>query len=109
LHLELKPEDADKIFAATQNGQLAALGISEARLYPAIAVPPDEENRSQLLILLDRVKETWVDGVLRNSIHNEALISLGKRPLEEAVEPPWKHVVELSSQRSQLLLDRKSV
>ena len=61
LHLELKPEDADKIYAATQNGQLAALGISEARLYPAIAVPPDEEQRSQLLILLDRVKETWVD------------------------------------------------
>jgi hypothetical protein len=41
LHLELKPEDADKIYAATQNGQLAALGISEARLYPAIAVPAD--------------------------------------------------------------------
>jgi hypothetical protein len=32
LHLELKAEDADKIYAATQNGQLAAFGISEARL-----------------------------------------------------------------------------
>src|SRR4029077_7508796 len=84
-HLELKPEDADKIYTATKTGQLTALGISEVRLYTAIAVPPDEENRSQLLILLDRVKETWVDGVLRNSIYNEALISLGKRPIEEAV------------------------
>jgi hypothetical protein len=109
LHLQLKPEDADKIYTATQNGQLAALGISEARLYPAIAVAPDEEQRSQLLILLDRVNETWVDGVLRNSLYNEALISLGKRPMEEAVEPPWKYVVELSSQRSQLLLQDRNI
>jgi hypothetical protein len=87
LHLELKPEDAHKIYAATQRGHLAALGISEARLYPAIAVPPDGEERSQLLVLLDRVNETWVDGVLRNSLYNEALISLGKRPIEEAFEP----------------------
>src|SRR4029077_15230367 len=108
-HLELKPEDADKIYTATKTGQLTALGISEVRLYPAIAVPPDEENRSQLLILLDRVKETWVDGVLRNSLYNEALISLGKRPIEEAVEPPWKHVVEMSSQRSQLLLQDRNI
>jgi hypothetical protein len=65
------------------------LGITEARLYPAIAVPPDGEQRSQLLILLDRVNETWVEGVLRNSLFNEALISLGKHPIGEAVEPPW--------------------
>ena len=108
LHLELKPEDADKIYAATQNGQLATLGISEARFYPAIAVPPAGEQRTQLLVLLDRVNETWVEGVLRNSLHDEVLISLGKRPMAEAVEPPWKQVVELSGQRSQLLLqDRK--
>jgi eukaryotic-like serine/threonine-protein kinase len=109
LHLELKPEDADKIYAATQNGQLAALGISEARLYPAIAITPEGEQRSQLLILLDRVKETWVDGVLKNSIYNEALIALGKRPIEEAVEPPRKHFVELSNQRSQLLLQDRNI
>jgi hypothetical protein len=108
LHLELKPEDADKIYAATQNGQLATLGVSEARFYPGIAVPPDSEQRAQLLVFLDRVNETWVEGVLRNSLHDEVLISLGKRPMDEAVEPPWKQVVELSSQRSQLLLrDRK--
>ena len=109
LHLELKPEDADKIYAAAKHGQLADLGISEARLYPAIAIPPDGEQRSQLLVLLDRVNETWVDGVLRNSLYNEALMSLGKRPIEEAVEPPWKHVVELSSQRSQLILQDRNI
>ena len=109
LHLEMDPEDADKIYVAAQEGQLADLGISAARLYPAIANPPNEEQRSQLLVLLDRVKETWVDGVLRNSLYNEALISLGKRPIDEAVEPPWKHVVELSSQRSRLLLQDRNI
>lgn len=109
LHLELKPEDADRIFVAAQNGQLSGLGISEARLYPAIAAPPDEEQRSQLLILLSRVKEIWVDGALRNSLYNEALISLGKRPMEEAVEPPWRQVVELPSQRSQLTLQDANI
>ena len=109
LHLELTPEDADKIHAATQTGQLAALGISEVRLYPAIAVPPTGEERSQLFVLLDRVNETWVKGVLKNSLFNEALISLGKRPMDEAVEPPWKRVVALSSQRSQLLLKDRNI
>jgi hypothetical protein len=109
LHLELKPEDADKIYAAIQKGQLAALGISEARLYPAIAVPPEGEQRSQLLVLLDRVNKTWVEGVLKNSLFNEALISLGKRPMDEAVEPPWKRVVTFSSQRSQLLLKDRNI
>jgi eukaryotic-like serine/threonine-protein kinase len=104
LRLELTPEDADKIYTATQNGQLATLGISETRLYPAIAVPPGDEQRTQLLVLLDRVNETWVEDVLRHSLYNEALISLGKRSIDEAVEPPWKNVVEFSSRRSHLLL-----
>jgi hypothetical protein len=109
LHVELKPEDADKVYLAAKNGQLALLGISEARLYPAIPVPPDDEQRSELLVLLDRIKETWVDGALRNSLYTEALISLGKRPIEEAVEPPWKQVVELSSQRSLLILEDRKI
>ena len=108
LHLELSPEDADKIYAATQRAA-RGFGYFRGKTLPSDCCSPDEEQRSQLLILLDRVKETWVDGVLRNSIYNEALISLGKRPIEEAVEPPWKHVVELSSQRSQFLLKDRNI
>jgi hypothetical protein len=109
LRLEVEPEDADKIYAATQDGQLAALGISETRFYPAIAVPPEGEERSELLILLDRVNETWVEGVLRNSLHDEVLISLGKRAMDEAVDPPWKSVVEFSSQRSEAILKDQKI
>jgi hypothetical protein len=110
LHLTLKPEDADKIYNAAQNGQLTVLGITEARLYPAIAVCPNREQRSQLLVLLDQVNKDWVEGVLRDSLYNEVLISLGKSPMNDAVEPTWNHAVEFSSQRSQLVLqDRKII
>jgi eukaryotic-like serine/threonine-protein kinase len=109
LRLEVKPEDADKIYAAIQDGQLTAFGICEARLYPAIGVPPDGKERSQILILLNQVNRTWVEGVLRNSLHDEVLISLGNRPIDEAVERPWKHAVEFSSQRCQSFLKDRNI
>jgi hypothetical protein len=74
LYLEIDPEDADKIYSADKEGRLADLGISEARLYPAIADPPETEQRAQLLVLLDRVNEYWIDGVLKHSLYNEVLI-----------------------------------
>ncbi|NGZ09687.1 MAG: TIR domain-containing protein [Nitrospira sp. LK70] len=109
LYLELNQEDADKLYSASKAGQLAELSISEARLYPAIAVPPDHEQRAQLLILLDRVQEYWVDGVLKQSLYHEVLISLGKHAVDEAVEPPWKHVIALPDQRRHLLLQDRNI
>ncbi|MCA9469751.1 MAG: TIR domain-containing protein [Nitrospira sp.] len=108
MYLELTPEDADKIFTANFEEKLNKLGVSTVRLYPAIAFPPDKEQRSQLRILLDRVKEYWVEGVLKHSLYNEVLISLGKKPMDEAVNPPWKNTVEIPKNRRHLLLkDRK--
>lgn len=61
-----------------------------------IAKPPDQEQRKQLGILRDRTQEYWVDGVLRQSLYHEVLISLGKRTMDAVVEqPPWKYVVDL--------------
>jgi len=42
------------------------------------------------------VKEYWVDGVLRHSIHNEVLIALGTQQVDEFVNAPWKYTVEVS-------------
>ncbi len=100
IFLELTPEEADKVYTAAKTGQLESLGITEARLYPSLADPPDEEQRSQLVILLNRVKEFWIDGLLKQSLHNEVLISLGKKPMGEAVDPPWSRTVELPKQRT---------
>jgi hypothetical protein len=64
--------------------------VSDTRHYPDLAHPPEDEQATQLQVLRRRVKEYWVDGVLKHSLHNEVLISLGKRPMDEAVDAPWK-------------------
>lgn len=109
IFLELTPEDADKIYAAVKSGQLDSLGITQARLYPSLTDQPNEEQRSQLLILLNRVQEFWIDGVLKQSLHHEVLISLGKRAMDEAVEPPWNRTVDLPKQRNQLSLSNNRI
>jgi TIR domain/NACHT domain len=70
--------------------------ISETRLYPPLAEPPDPDNATQLNILRKRVSEYWVDGFLKHSLYNEVLISLDKREMGHAVDAPWKYTVEIS-------------
>ena len=83
--------------------------ISEARLYPPLAEPPGQAQATQLEILRRRVMEYWVDGVLKHSLHTEALISLGKRQIGEAVEAPWKYSVEVSDSVNSPPLDNRDV
>jgi DNA polymerase III delta prime subunit len=92
-----------------KEGRLDDWSISEARQYPAIVSPPEGEQRAQLLVLLDRVREYWVDGVLKHSLYNEVLISLGKRTMDQAVEPPWKHFAEYPSQYRHLILQNRNI
>jgi hypothetical protein len=65
--------------------------------------PAEAEDRRQLLILLDRVKQFWIEGVLKNSVHGAALLDLGKKTLKDAVEHPWEGILELPNQSSQIL------
>jgi hypothetical protein len=67
----------------------------EPRLRPPFARSPNQDQIVQLEILRRRVKEYWVDGVRKHSLHNEVLISLGKRPADEFVDAPWKYTVEV--------------
>jgi eukaryotic-like serine/threonine-protein kinase len=70
--------------------------ISKARLYPPLTDSPNRDQAVQLEILRRRVKEYWVDGVLKHSLYNEVLISLGKQQMDNAVDAPWKYKVEVS-------------
>jgi NACHT domain len=83
--------------------------ISEARLYPPLAEPPDQEQATQLESLRRKVMEYWVDGVLKHSLHNEVLISLGKRQVDEALAAPWKYSVEVSDSTNSPPLDNRDV
>jgi hypothetical protein len=67
----------------------------KSRLYPRLAESPDQDQKTQLEILRRRVAEYWVDGVLRHSLHNEVLLSLGKQSYDQAVDAPWRYTVEL--------------
>jgi eukaryotic-like serine/threonine-protein kinase len=102
IFLELNPEDADKIYNAAKKGQLEHLGITEVRLYPSLIDPPDEKQRSQLLIILDRVKEFWINGVLEKSLNYDVLMSLGKQLMEGAIESRLNRSILLPTQRNQL-------
>lgn len=61
-----------------------------------------EEHRD-LNILLSRVKQFWIEGVLDNSVHGAALLELGKEARMDAVEHPWGSVLALPGQPNQTL------
>jgi hypothetical protein len=81
----------------------------ESRLYRPLASLPDQDQIAQLEILRRRVNEYWVDGVLKHSLHNEVLISLGKRQMDTAVDAPWKYSVQVSDAVNSPPLDIRDV
>jgi hypothetical protein len=71
----------------------------------------DARTRRDHLILLNKVKEFWVKGVLEKSVHAEALIELGKQTQAGAVERerPWDIKLETSEQESHPILPGKKI
>lgn len=55
-------------------------------------------------ILLDKVHNFWVEGVLEKSLHGEAMIALGMREQPGAVDHPWDRVVGTSEQEKTYIL-----
>jgi transcriptional regulator with XRE-family HTH domain/DNA polymerase III delta prime subunit len=53
------------------------------------------ENRRRLLA---KVRSFWITGVLDQSLHGEVLILLGLHEQREAVENPWRFVLQLPDQ-----------
>src|SRR5262247_3432496 len=71
----------------------------------------EKKERDDLLILLRKVKEFWVEGVLEKSVHGQLLINLGKEAWSEKTatstsafvlswtpEHPWEQILELPDQ-----------
>jgi hypothetical protein len=84
-------------------------GDDHAAAHKVASVDLNQDEVGQLEILRRRVKEYWVDGVLKHSLYNEVLISLGKRQIDEAVDAPWKYTVELSDATASASLDERDV
>jgi len=79
---------------AKAEGRFDDAKAREQRLFPALTEAPDGKQVARLKILRERVMEYWVDGVLKHSLHDEVLISLGKRAMDEAIDMPWKYPAE---------------
>lgn len=102
-------ETAPRLIAGGDEEARSDSVISETRLSPPLAEPRDPDNASQLNILRRRVSEYWVDGVLKHSLYNEVLISLGKREVGNAIDAPWKYTVEVSEAANSAPLDHRDV
>ena len=58
-------------------------------------LPPTEARlRHDLGILLKNVETAWIKGVLEKSIHQAALLDLGMELRAEAIDNPWRMVLE---------------
>jgi hypothetical protein len=71
--------------------------------------PAEAEDRRNLLVLLEKVRKFWIEGVLKHSIHGAALLDLGKEPAPGAVEHPWENVLELPDQAAVTLPPDKKI
>jgi transcriptional regulator with XRE-family HTH domain len=56
-----------------------------------VFVSHDDINRSRII---KRVRATWIDGVLQESLHKEALIALGLQKQPDALGNPWSFAVQ---------------
>ena len=78
--------------------------IGKARDVIFNPLPPAEARlRHDLRILLKNVETTWIKGVLEKSVHEAALLELGLELREEAVDNPWRMVMEAPDQTRETL------
>lgn len=53
------------------------------------------ERKSRIRkLLLERVRNIWIDGVLKSSLHGRAMLELGKAVKEEKVKHPWNAILK---------------
>ncbi|MBD2461747.1 NACHT domain-containing protein [Oscillatoria sp. FACHB-1407] len=79
--------------------------IPEPSLPPPIstAKPLTQQEYRQRKVLLNKVKEYWVKGVLETSLHARALIALGLQERPDLVQRPFSGVKEFAETPGQVL------
>lgn len=74
------------------------------KVLKALSLPSEQQrdlrNRE---IMLQRVYDFWIKGVLENSLHNEVLIELDMETKPEAVDYPWEMVIQRPDQPNRTL------
>jgi Cdc6-like AAA superfamily ATPase len=77
---------------------------------PPISVAPSltQQEYRQRQVLLNKVKEYWVKGVLETSLHARALIELGLQNRSDLVQRPFREVAEFPEVSGQALVEGTS-
>ncbi len=60
-------------------------------------------NKSYRHRILERVKKDWIEDVLKNSLHNKAIIELGMQLQPEEVVHPWNMILQQPPKSNYLL------
>lgn len=94
-----------------QGGKVTAVEIGEVRgsVHIDFRDKEIERDRRNKLILLQKVKDFWIKGVLERSIHGALLIEIGKEELFKAVEHPWSRVIYTPDQPNSVIPPDKKV
>ena len=100
--------DKPKVQADNQSIAIGEINISgtvtgNITIGHTIVQPADARLRHELGILLKNVQTTWIKGVLEKSVHEAALLELGLELREEAVDNPWRMVIESPDQSRETL------
>jgi DNA polymerase III delta prime subunit len=77
-------------------------GTGDIRIIHQLS-PADTEDRRNLSLLLEDVKNIWIEGVLRDALHNRGMLDLAMQPMTDAVENPLGRTPGLPDQDSQSL------
>lgn len=94
------PDNISQDIAISGEGNIV-VGKGDVIINP---LPPAEARlRHDLGILLKNVETTWIKGVLEKSVHEAALLELGMELREEAVDNPWRMVIEKPDQSREIL------
>ncbi|MBD2337377.1 NACHT domain-containing protein [Calothrix sp. FACHB-156] len=85
--------------------------VPAAAALPPISVAPSltQQEYRQRQVLLNKVKEYWVKGVLETSLHTRALIELGLQERLDLVQRPFHEVAEFPEISATALAEGTSV
>ena len=101
---------ADALTATTTMPAERAHANVDASLEKGDALPSlDAVDQTNLMILLQKVHQFWIEGVLEQSVHAEARLKLGMEKQSDAIDHPWKQVLELPGKESQSISKDKGI
>jgi NACHT domain-containing protein len=63
----------------------------------------EQQARNLQLVLLKRVREIWIKGVLEQSLHHQVQLEIGISTASGAVQQPWERILEKPSGQQEIV------